>query len=126
MRRQQQRQRDRAEIRQKEALTRARQSLHKAVALPAEAAYRQITAAFSAYFGDKLDLSPGQQRRLDELQQMMAVRRVPVHVSDQVMLCLEQAMQGLYAPSGAAVDVRELVLQSAAALERLDAAWETA
>ncbi|NWG16633.1 MAG: BatD family protein [Chloroflexi bacterium] len=124
MRRQQQRQRDRAKIRQKEALTRARQSLHKAAALPAEAAYRQITAAFWAYFGDKLDLSPGQQR-LDDVQPVMAARDVPDAISAQVMLCLEQAAQGLYAPGGG-VNVQRLAQQAAAALERLDAAWGTA
>lgn len=124
MLRQRRRQRSRAKIRQMEALVHARRGLHKAATLPPEDACRQIMAAFWGYFGDKFNLSL-RQRRLDELQQMMAVRRVPVHVSDQVMLCLEQAMQGLYAPDDA-VDVRELVLQSAAALERLDAAWETA
>jgi hypothetical protein len=118
------RQRSRAKIRQTEALMRARRFLHKATTQPPEDACRQITAAFWGYFGDKLNLSL-RQRRLDELQQMMAERRIPIHVSDQVMLCLEQAMQGIYAPDGA-VDVRELVLQSSAALERLDAAWETA
>lgn len=120
--RQQRRRLNRAAVRRSAALARAEAGIQAATNIPPPQTYRALWEAIAAYFGDKLNMSPGRIAQ-DDMQRIMAGREVAPEISKRVLTCLERANEGQYAPAST-VDVRQLARFTADTLKLLDAAWE--
>ncbi len=120
---QRRRQANRLKIRQSRALRRAQGHLDTAQNVRSNDACRTIAEAVFIYFGEKLNRE-GAGLNQSDLQRAMEAHQVSDLVSKRIFVCLEQADEGRYAPSGS-IDSQMLLRRTQEALAALDAAWKT-
>lgn len=104
------------------ALQKALAALQTARKSQPDAAYRLLADAMYGYFGDKLNRTPTGLSQAD-LREVMERHLLPESVRSQVLLCLEWADSGRYAPAGS-TDVQMLIERTQKTLSALDAAWK--
>jgi hypothetical protein len=112
--------RDAAQLRKLNALRQAQTQLQTALNMTSPEVCARVMNIIYAYWGDRLNREP---RNLTEEDIARTLHAIPAQIREAVILCLETAEEGRYAPSSA-VDVRSLVSRTAEALARLDQAWK--
>lgn len=111
---------DAAAYRQSEALKRARKAILAGVRAQS---YAGLRAGLFGYIADKSGRSIDTLYS-DEVELILNNRRIDPGVRAQLMDCLEQADQGLYAPS-ANIDAAALGQNMLRLLSRIDAQWKS-
>jgi hypothetical protein len=115
-------QRNQARRQASEALQKARGTLQAAAKAQPDTVYRSITQTIYTYFGDKLQRQPSGLNQAD-LRTAMEAHLVPAQIMDVLVMCLEWADSGRYAPAGAA-DTQTLIERTNKALTAVDNAWK--
>ncbi|MBC7812076.1 MAG: BatD family protein [Burkholderiales bacterium] len=113
--------RDEVKTRRSKALLQARKRLKSAERMPPKQAYQTVAESIVGYFGDKLN----QETRAfshSDLQRVMAEQGIDSGVIGRVLMCVEMAEAGRFAPVDL-TDVGALVNRSIEALTALDKSW---
>jgi hypothetical protein len=108
-------------LRSSAALTRARGQLQGLSKTSAAKRYPLLRETIMNYFRDKLDRQPVTLVDAD-LQLLLDRRSIPADLSKKVMLCLEWADEGQYAPTQA-ISFQTLLNRTSEALTAVDNAW---
>jgi len=111
------------DLRRSMALTRALGQLRGLSKPSGDKGYQFLRQAILNYFGDKLNRQPGYLTDSD-LQTMLDELDVPANLQERVMVCLEWANEGQYAPKGA-VDMKMLVNRTSEVLTAVDSLWNS-
>jgi hypothetical protein len=104
------------------ALEQAQTRLRNVSKISAPETYHHIRKAIMNYFGDKLNRQ-GDNLSDTDLAKILADTNLPPNLSKRILLCLEWADEGQYAPIGT-IDLLTLVTRTSETLTVLDSAWK--
>ncbi len=115
---------NRLRLQQARALTKARHELQSALKLPSEQAYGAVSAVVLSYLYDKTDVTMLGKGHAELQEVMMRTNSVSNSAARRLIVCLERAEEGRFAPLETGT-VQALVAHTVEALTAVDGEWRS-